>query len=401
MYIEREITGYIKKSAKGFPSVALVGARQTGKSTLLQKIFGKDYKYVSFDDLLLRERALTDPALFMTELKSLTILDEIQYVPDLLSYLKMEIDRKRIPGKYLLTGSQQFSMMKGLSESLAGRVALLKLYPFSFTELLSAGILDNAGSDNFFEFACLKGLYPELSVNLSLNNQTWYSSYVQTYIEKDVKSIYNIGDLRTFGQFLRLLASRCSQPLNYSSLSKELGISVGTVKNWVSVLVAGNIIYLLQPFYQNFGKRIVKSPKVYWLDNGLVSYLTGMTTIEQIKYGLLGGPLFENLVITETLKFLNNNGLYNSMYYIRTSNQQEIDLLIQNGNVMLPFEIKLTKSPKTSMLKGITSLKKLFPRLNLQKSNLICLVDNGFPLDSGSDVVNLQEYLEFLRTTLL
>ena len=399
MYVEREVTNHLRKSLSGFSSVAVTGARQTGKSTLLKKLFGSEYQYVSFDDILVRERAINDPALFMTEIIDKAIFDEIQYVPHLLSYLKIEIDNDRAqPGKYLLTGSQQFSVMKGLSETMAGRVALLNLHPFSYTELATSNIFKRSSlnTERFYSYACLVGLYPELCVNKKIEPRMWYSSYVQTYLEKVIKSIYNIGDLRTFGQFLRILAARCSQIVNYSSISKEIGVSVGTVKSWISILEASQIIYLMNPYHEDLGKRIIKSPKIYWLDTGMVCYLTGIQNEEQIRYGIMAGALFENLVISETLKFLNNNGLFNNIFFLRTSNNQEIDLLIQSGEKIYPFEIKISKTPKPAMVKSIQSITKLFPGLNMQRANLICMTEKAFPLTKDANAINFQEYLDFL-----
>ena len=404
MYIKRTITESLKKNLSSFSSVAITGARQTGKSTLLKKMFGDEYNYISFDDLLIRERALNDPSLFMTEIKEKTILDEIQYVPNLLSYLKIEIDKhKNQKGKYILTGSQQFSMMKGISETLAGRIALMSLFPMSYSELLQNKKYNKhtESTEAFFKYACLNGLYPELCTNKKLENKTWYSSYVQTYLERDIKSIYNIGDLRTFGQFIRILASRCSQLINYSEISKEVGVSVNTIKNWVSILEASQIIYTLNPYYENLGKRIIKSPKVYWLDSGLVCYLSGIYNVEHLQYGIMSGSLFENVVISETIKFLNNNNLYNNIHFLRTSNNQEIDLLIQSGDKIFPFEIKLNKMPKSSMVKSIDSIRELFPKMNIQKGNIICMVDKGFPITNNADVLNLKEYLDFLKKNLM
>lgn len=403
MYIDRKISIVLKRNLKNFSSVGLIGSRQTGKSTLLKNIFGKEYQYISFDDLLIRERAINDPALFMTEIKGKTILDEIQYVPQLLSYLKIEIDNdKSTHGKYIITGSQQFSMMKGISETLAGRIALMNLYPISYSELKTKDSFKKAtkSTEDFFNYSCLNGLYPELCSNKNIDSKTWYSSYIQTYLERDIKSIYNIGDLRTFGQFLRILASRCSQLLNLSDISKEIGVTVSTVKRWVSILEASQIIYVLNPYFENFGKRIIKSPKIYWLDTGLVCYLTGIYNKENLQFGLLSGALFENIIVSETLKYLNNNNLFNEIYFLRTSNGLEVDLLIRSGDKIFPFEIKITKSPKVNMVKSIEQIKQLFPKLKIQKAKLVCMVEKGFPLTKDADVLNLNEYLELLNKIL-
>jgi len=403
MFIERNIESIIVNQLKGFSSLAVSGARQTGKSTLLKTYFGEAYDYLSFDDLLLRERAKQDPALFMSDITEKTIFDEIQFVPELLSYIKMHIDEyPERKGRFILTGSQQFSMMKNLSESLAGRIALLRLFPISFTELSQTHLSKTItkSTNNFFKYACLNGLYPELCTNTAIDTKTWYSSYVQTFLEKDIKAIYNIGDLHSFGRFLRILAARCSQLLNYSDISKEVGVSVNTIKNWVSILEAGNIIYLLQPYHSNIEKRIVKSPKVYWLDNGLVAYLTGIYNEDQLKYGMMSGALFENLVVTETLKFLNNFGLHNQLYFLRTSNKQEIDLLIQHQENLLPCEIKLSQSPKPLMAKSMENMKSLFPKLNLKDGFVVCMTSKGFKLTKNTKALNLHEYLSFLNQYL-
>jgi len=334
----------------------------------------------------------------MSELSEYVILDEIQHVPQLLSYIKMEVDKDRKPEKFLLAGSQQFSMMKGMSETIAGRIALLNFFPCSWSELLNAGLLKGETTEDYLIFSCLNGLYPELCTNTLIDSKTWYSSYVQTYIEKDIKSIYNIGDLRTFGQFLRLLAARCSQQLNLSALSNEVGLSVGTIKNWISILEAGKIIYLLQPYYNNFGKRLIKSPRVYWYDNGLVCYLTGHSTKEQVLHGLIDWPLFENLVIGETLKLFNNYGIQDKLFYLRTSNGQEVDLIIESGNKVYPIEIKLTRNPKARMFQQIENLKKLFPKINWQTSNLVCTLEESFNISSNSRIVNLGQYIAFIKS---
>ncbi len=403
MYINRKISKVLKRNLKSFSSVGLIGARQTGKSTLLKNILGNEYKYISFDDLLIRERVLNDPALFMTEIKGKTILDEIQYVPQLLSYLKIEIDNNKTKyGKYILTGSQQFSMMKGISETLAGRIALMNLYPMSYSELISNDhfFKETKSTESFFNYACLNGLYPELCSNKKIDSRTWFSSYIQTYLERDIKSIYNIGDLRTFGQFLRILASRCAQLINLSDISKEIGVTVSTVKRWISILEASQIIYTLNPYFENFGKRMIKSPKIYWLDTGLVCYLTGIYNKEHLQFGLLSGALFENIIVAETLKHINNNNLFNEIYFLRTSNGLEIDILIRSADKIFPFEIKITKTPKINMVNSIELIKKHFPKMNIQKARLICMVDNGFPLTNDADVINLKEYLELLKEIL-
>ncbi len=293
-YITRQIEPRIKKYASQFPAVLLTGPRQSGKSTTLKKIFGRTHKIISFDDPLLRERSLTDPHLFLENLPDRVVFDEIQYAPQILSYLKINIDRRRQErGIYILTGSQQFSLMKGLTETLAGRVGVLTLLPFNYQEIQTV----QRKSEPLFINACLRGSFPEIVAHPKIDASAWYSSYLTTYLERDIRSIYNIGSLREFQRFMQLLASRCSQILNLSNLANDLGVAVNTVKNWISVLEASQIIYLLSPYYQNMGKRISRNPKVYFLDCGLVCYLTGIATKGHLLNGPMAGALFENYCI--------------------------------------------------------------------------------------------------------
>lgn len=396
MYVHRTIEPVIKKLLKQFSALALTGPRQTGKSTLLKNVFGNDYQYITFDDPLNRQRVTDDPELFMSSAAEYVIFDEIQYVPDFIPYLKLAIDGARsVKGKYILTGSQQFNLMKGLTDSLAGRIVLLTLYPFSFHETNTFNKEEDSLS--YFENASLKGLYPELVVNKIQDAQMWFGSYLQTYLERDIRTIYNIGNLRQFTQFLHLLASRCSQQLNMSTYSREIGVSVNTIKSWISVLEAGNIIFLMPPYYKNLGKRISKSPKIYWVDNGLVSYLTGVHSKENLLYGLLAGALFENLVISETLKSFYNKGIRPSLYYLRTNNGLEIDLLIEYGNELYPFEIKMTRTPTPQMTKSLGRFTSLFNVLRLSEGHLVCLTDRSYAMSKNVRAVNIPNYLNLIN----
>lgn len=331
----------------------------------------------------------------MSNTAEYAIFDEIQYVPEFISYLKLAIDADRsMKGKYILTGSQQFNLMKGLTDSLAGRIVLLTLYPFSFYETTASNT--NPDSLLYFENATLKGLYPELVVHKIPDIKMWYGSYLQTYLERDIRTIYNIGNLRQFTQFLHLLASRCSQQLNMSTYSREIGISVNTIKSWISILEAGNIIFLMPPFYKNLGKRISKSPKIYWVDNGLVSYLTGIQNKEHLLYGPLAGALFENLIISETLKSFYNLGIRPSLYYLRTNNGLEMDLFIEHAAKFFPFEIKMTRTPSPHMAKSFSRLSSLFHDLSLSEGYLVCLCEESFTLSEKVRAVNIPDYLSIL-----
>ncbi|MBI5219491.1 MAG: ATP-binding protein [Bacteroidia bacterium] len=400
MYIERDIELALQKNIRHFSAVALTGPRQTGKSTLLKKKFGNKYQYLTFDDPLLRERAIADTNLFLGQLEEYVILDEVQYVPQILPFLKIIIDKK--PGKkgrFILTGSQQFQLMKKISESLAGRIALFNLLPFGFDETRSVKTLSskiNSG-EVFFSFACLQGLFPELCVTKGISSATWFGSYFQTYLERDIRTLYNIGNLSDFFRFIRLLASRCSQIVNMSNYSKELGISINTVKSWISILEASQLVYVLQPFSNNLGKRIIKNPKLYWNDSGMVANLTGVSSKEILFHGPLSGALFENLVLQETVKFFYNNGLRPNLYFLRTSNGIEADLIIEHGFKVYPFEIKLTKSPNTGMAKPLETFHKLFGGLKIEKGNIICLSDESYELSRNVFVLSIKDYLTYLK----
>jgi len=402
-YINRTIETILKKLIKQFSAVAVTGPRQSGKSTLLENLF-PDYKYITFDDILTRQQAAQDPNLFLDEAGENVILDEIQYVPELLSYIKIRIDNNRNKkGLYIFTGSQQFHLIKNLGDSLAGRIGLLTLLPFSLSEQINIPFLKPLVSDNTnqFVYSCLNGNFPEINTDKSININTWYSSYLQTYIERDIRTIYNIGNLRAFQQFLQVLAANCSTILNLTSLSQNIGISINTIKRWISVLEASRIIYLLPPYYNNFQKRITKAPKIYFIDSGLVCYLTGLKEKEHLLKGPMAGRLFENYCIQESLKVIFNKGISPRLYYLRTHNQTEVDLILEKDHfTVYPFEIKLTKTPNRKMAANIENYIKLFPKLKINKGSIISLSEKTFPLTRNVNVTCLDSYLKWLEKVI-
>ena len=400
MYINRDIEKGIIKALKSFSVVAVIGPRQTGKSTLLKSLLGNDYSYTTFDDPLVRERAIDDPVLFLSTLGDKAIIDEIQYVPQILSYIKIQVDENRMQkGKYVITGSQQFNLMKNINETLAGRIALFTLLPFNANEINRIKNLKDKlfKSEDYFVHSSLNGLFPEPCVNNNIDIKLWYASYIQTYLERDIRTLYNLGNLRDFTRFIKLLASNCSQILNLSTYARDIGVSVATIKSWLSILEAGHIIFILGPYHKNLGKRMIKSPKVYWNDTGLVCYLTGIYNKEHLLNGPMAGALFENLIIQETIKCFYNAGQKPNIYYLRTSNGLEVDLIIEHENKLFPFEIKLTKSPKISMTKQLNSFKELFSELTIQKGTIISLSEESYPLTKTVDVKNFDDYITSLK----
>ncbi len=402
-YVPRTIEKLVQKIRNQFPALVISGPRQSGKTTLIRHLFKDTHNFVTFDDPLNRERALSDPQLFLENLAPNMILDEIQYVPKILSYIKIMIDQDRNTyGRFILSGSQQFHLIKNLGDSLAGRVAILNLLPFDWQERKSAlGERFLLNTRDHFEFCALRGSFPELVIHPEKDVSIWYGSYLQTYLERDVRFLENVGDLFNFQRFIRLLASRCGQILNLSSFSKELGISVSTVKRWLSILQAGKMIYLLQPYHRNQGKRITKNPKVYFLDLGLVSYLTGVTGKEILFNGPLAGAMFKNFIIQEIIKLFVNKGKQPPLYYLRTNNQLEVDLIIEKRyDQIIPVEIKLARTLNSGMARPIERLKNLFDELPFTQGFLVSLNEENFPLTRNVRSVPFESFLQELAADL-
>ena len=392
-YIHRHLEPVLASALKQFPAIAVTGPRQSGKSTLLRQSL-PSVRYVTLDDPVLRQRVHDDPELFLGEDGQPMIIDEIQYAPDLLHYIKMRIDRNREKkGRFILTGSQQFVLMKNLGESLAGRIGLLELLPFGIGELMKPG--DRRSALTLFIQACLRGLYPELAVDTTIDVVRWHASYMQIYLERDIRGLYDIGNLREFERFLRLLAVRCAQELNLSSLATDVGVSVNTLKKWVSILEACRIIFLLPPYYRNLGKRIIKAPKVYFLDLGMVCYLTGIREKEHLLNGPMAGALFENFCIQEAVKVMCAKGVPPRLYYVKTSNGLEVDLLAEGVNGRLcPFEFKLSKTPRPHMGDAMTRFADLFKELNPEAGTLVSLADREEALTRTVRLVPLAVFLD-------
>ncbi len=395
-YIPRDIEPRLERLLASAPCVAVTGPRQAGKSTLLRHCL-PDYRYVTLDDPFFQEQAHSDPLLFLDSLGERAIIDEIQLAPGLLAYVKIRVDENRsLKGRYVFTGSQQFGLIRNLSDSLAGRIALLELLPLSVAEKRRHLALSD--SIALFSHAALTGSYPELVVDEAVDLRSWYASYLQTYLERDIRTIYNIGDLRDFQRFVRLLAARCGQQLNMSEYSRELGISVPTVKSWLSILEASRVVYLLPPYYSNLGKRITKAPKSYFLDIGLACNLAGVRDEAHLFNGPMAGHLFENFCLQETVKHFLSRGVQPPLYYLRTSNGLEVDLLIEPvAGTLVPVEIKLTKTPAPQLARTLTAFRESFAGLDPAPGLLLSLARETRHLSREVSLVTLDDYFQRLN----
>jgi predicted AAA+ superfamily ATPase len=349
--VRRDITTELLEAAGEYPVVTVFGPRQSGKTTLAQMTFPNKL-YFSLEDPDLRMAAETDPRGFLANLPDGGVLDEIQRLPQLLSYIQGIVDRVKKNGIFILTGSHQPELHQSVSQSLAGRTAVMTLLPFSLTEL------GNYQKDwEPFELI-VNGAYPRLHEE-GLKPARFFNGYLQTYIERDVRALINLKDLRPFQQFLTLLAGRIGQIINYTSLSNDVGVSATTIKNWISVLKASFVVFELPPFFENIRKRVVKSPKIYFSDVGLASYLLGIETSDQMFRDPLRGGFYENLVILEILKARLKCGKRPDLFFYRDTHGNEVDLVIKQGRKLIPLEIKSAATFTPDFLKGIDRFEKM------------------------------------------
>jgi len=351
--ISRDLTPLLRQSAAQYPVVTLTGPRQSGKTTLCRHVFA-DKPYVSLEAPDIRRFATEDPRGFLASVSTGAILDEIQRIPELTSYLQGMVDDDPTPGRFILTGSQQFELMSGISQSLAGRTAVLRLLPFSMHELADAHPLTDIPQTLF------TGFYPRIH-DRGLNPSQTLGDYFATYVERDLRQLAAIHDLQTFERFVRLCAGRIGQLLNLSSLANDTGISVTTARNWLELLQASYIIYLLPPWFTNTSKRLVKSPKLYFHDVGLACWLLELRSHTQVARDPLLGSLFENLIITDVLKQRFNRGETGSLYFYRDAKGVEVDLLIPSGRQLHAIEIKAGATVNPDYFKGLARFRSTFP----------------------------------------
>jgi len=372
--INRSIEQIIRELSKKYPVITITGHRQSGKTTLAKKMFpGKEY--ISLENPDLRELAEMDPRSFLAKIKDGAVLDEIQRTPNILSYLQEAVDQDPEKGKYILTGSNQFLLMNEISQSLAGRTVILKLLPLTINE---AGLFEHKYNTNQLLY---RGFYPGIYKD-GLNPTIAYRSYFETYIERDLRQMVHIKNLHTFQTFVRLCAGRIGQVFNASNLSNEIGVSVPSIKAWISILEASYIVFLLPPYFENIGKQLIKTPKLYFHDVGLAAYLLSIEIDKQIERDPLRGALFENLVVSELMKMRYNQGLDHNMFFYRDKHQNEIDIIFKKGRQLIPLEVKSARTFTPSFLKNLHYFKKIFPNN----------IEGGFVVYDGDAEQQIQNF---------
>jgi len=402
MYVERTLETYIKKAAAQFPVLLVTGARQVGKTTILQHLSKDKRTYITLDDPMILTLAKNDPELFIQRFPQPVLIDEIQYAPELLPYIKMTVDGNLKPGMFWLTGSQQFHVMKGVSESMAGRVGVVHLLGLSRRELIgqarnSSPFLPKpdelqsrtatGGRINLKELYRIiwRGSFPAVALDDKVDRDLFYSSYVQTYLQRDIRDLARVGDEMAFLRFLRASAARSGQMLNMAELSRDAGVAPNTAKSWLSILQASGIAYLLEPYHTNVTKRMVKTPKLYFLDTGLCAYLTEWSSPETLEAGAMSGAILETWIISEALKSYWHNGRRAPFYYYRDKDQKEIDLLIVQDGTAYPLEIRKTASPGKEDVRHFKVLENL--KMAVGHGGVLCLAGQLLPLtDSASSI---------------
>jgi predicted AAA+ superfamily ATPase len=395
MYVPRTLEEFAQAASQQFPVMLVTGARQVGKTTFLQHLREAERTYVTLDDPLVLELAKRDPALFFQRFRPPLLIDEIQYAPELLPYIKLEADLERRPGAFWLTGSQQFHLMQGVSESLAGRVAIVRLLGFSRRELLGQSREERpflptpseietrvrtGGRLDLRELYHLiwRGSFPAIALNAQMDRDLFFSSYVQTYLQRDVRDLARVGDELAFLRFLRVAAARTAQMLNLAQFARDADVAVNTAKTWLSVLQASDIVYLLEPYHANLNKRLVKTPKLYFLDTGLCAYLTEWSSPETLEAGAMSGAILETWVLSELLKSYWHHGRQAPFHYYRDKDKREIDLLIAQDETVYPLEFKKTASPTPADVRPFRTLAAL--DVPVGPGGVICLAEQSLPL---------------------
>jgi predicted AAA+ superfamily ATPase len=399
MFLTRTIGSSVRTAAGQFPVLLVIGARQVGKTTLLRHLAGSEQTYVTLDDPRVLELARSDPALFMQRFTPPLVIDEIQYAPGLLPYIKMAVDEDRRPGLFWLTGSQHFHLMKGVSESLAGRVGILRLLGLSRREIeqraVDAGpfrptppeIDARMSAASPIELRNLyrliwRGSFPAIAGSGEMDRDLFYGSYVQTYLQRDVRDLTQVGDETAFLGFMRAAAARSGQLLSLVALARDADVAPNTAKKWLSVLQASFVVHLLEPYFTNVTSRLIKTPKLYFLDTGLCSYLTGWSSPETLEAGAMSGAILETWVVGELLRSYWHNGRDAPFHYYRDKDRKEIDVLIEADGTLHPLEIKKTASPTPRDVRHFATLARF--GMPVGPGGIVCLARDSLPLAPGA-----------------
>jgi len=393
MYVKRTLEEVVLKASKLFPVVLITGPRQVGKTTMLKKLTGNDRNYVTLDSPINREMAKTDPELFLQRFKPPVIIDEIQYAPELLPFIKIYVDENKQNGDFWITGSQVFHTMKNVSESLAGRIAVIQMQGLSSSEIEGVDgmpfvmdhdiLLKRLKSHSKKDLRAVyerifTGSMP-LAYSGDFDKDMYYNGYVNTYLQRDIKDLTQVGDELAFFQFMSACAARTSQMVNYADLAKDLGITAPTAKKWLSILVSSGIIILIEPYFNNVLKRIIKAPNMYFLDTGLCSYLTRWDNAKTLEVSAMSGAFFETYVVSEIIKSYYNAGKRPPVFYYRDTDNREIDLIIEQNNILYPIEIKKSANPGKDAIKNFDVLEKIGKEVG--EGSVVCLTNDLLPID--------------------
>lgn len=385
--VERTLTTALAKALKQYPVLSITGPRQSGKTTLCQSI-GHSFQYLNMEIPENRNFALEDPNGFLTKYQGGVILDEVQTVPELFPYLQYYTDKRKRNGEYILSGSQNFLLLEKIVQSLAGRIAIFSLLPFGLTEIWNH-LKEN---QKVWQKLCLRGFYPRLYLDKKMNPALFYSSYLKSYIERDLRTILNIHNLRAFQQFIKLCAFRTGSIFNSSDLSKIIGVDHKTIQKWASVLEASYIIYMLPSYFENYDKRILKKPKIYFYDTGLLCHLLGIRTEKSLSQSTMCGHVFENFIVSEIHKNHYHHGHNVQAYYWQDSNRREVDLVIDENGYTKLFEIKMNHTIKTEFFQNLNLLKKLATTKSQKtKTHLIYTGDESYKRE-GHQIMSWKDF---------
>ena len=402
---EREAVEMIEKVNKNFKVLLVTGPRQVGKTTLLLHLKPQNMEYVTLDDEILKNQVINDPKLFLEEHPAPLLIDEVQYAPNLFSYIKINVDKEQKNGMYWLTGSQQFHLMKSASETLAGRVGIINLNSFTYAEInnnakrvlfdpLNLKEASYINTKKLFEII-FKGGMPELYKNRNMDRNLYFGSYIDTYISRDIRELTQIGNIDAFKKFVVSVASRTGEQLNYSALALDSGISVPTATNWMSILTVSGLVYLLEPYMNSEIKRLTHIPKIIFMDTGLAAFLAGWESAKDLQLSEKSGHYLETFIISEIVKSYNAKGIKPNISYYRDKEKNEIDLIIYKNDTIYPFEIKKTASPNLRMISNFKILEKTNKKVG--NGGIICCYDKLMHLDENNMIIPISSVINPLK----